>query len=76
MTTSKAEWQRENGIHRGKGVINLPLAILVKAKETDHTLWQDFVHSGIYRKGSKNCDSLEVACWVGEYLTKDLKEAK
>jgi hypothetical protein len=72
MTEVLQEWQRENGLHRGNGYINLPLAILVKAKETQHPMWQEFTLSPEYRKGSNNIDSFTVACWVAGYL----KEAR
>ena len=68
MTAPLVDLKR--GTFQGKGYINLPLAILVKAKETHHPMWEEFTQSPIFRQGSSNCDSLSVACWVTEYWAK------
>ena len=69
MRTGHLIPEPRGGIHTGNGYINLPLALLVEAKKTDHPLWHNFRQSEHYVKGSGNCDSLSLACWIASQIS-------
>jgi len=60
---------KEKPIMKITPAVNLCLGILVQAKKDHDAIWKEFKETSFYNKGKSDCDSFQVASWVGDYLT-------